>query len=86
MLSRQVAGEVCEHGVRINCLAPDSILTERTQRFMSEDQRRQLAASFPLGRLGTPEDVGLATLFLASENSSWLTGATLELAGGKIML
>ncbi len=86
MLSRQVASEVGEHGVRINCLAPDSILTERTQRFMSEYQRRQWAASFPLGQMGTPVDVGLATLFLASESSSWLTGVTLDVAGGKIML
>jgi 3-oxoacyl-[acyl-carrier protein] reductase len=86
MLSRQVAGEVGEHGVRVNCLAPDSILTERIRRYMSEDQQVQWAAAFPLGRMGTPEDVGLATLFLASDSSSWLTGVTLDLAGGKIML
>ncbi len=86
MLSRQVASEVGEHGVRINCLAPDSILTERTQRFMPEDQQQQWAAMFPLGRMGKPEDVALATLFLASESSSWLTGVTLDVAGGKIML
>jgi 3-oxoacyl-[acyl-carrier protein] reductase len=86
MLSRQVASEVGEHGVRVNCLAPDSILTERTQRFMTEDQQQQWAASFPLGRMGAPEDVALATLFLASESSSWLTGVTLDVAGGKVML
>ena len=86
MLSRQVAVEVGEHGVRVNCLAPDSILTERTRGFMSEEQRRQWAAMFPLGRMGEPEDVALATLFLASESSSWLTGVTLDVAGGKIML
>ena len=86
MLSRQVAGEVGKHGVRVNCLTPDSILTERTRRLMPEDQRRQWSASFPLGRMGTPEDVGMATLFLASESSSWLTGVTLDVAGGKVML
>ena len=86
MLSRQVAGEVGEYGVRINCLAPDSILTERIRRYMSEDQQQQWAASFPLGRMGTPEDVALASLFLASESSSWLTGVTLDVAGGKVML
>jgi 3-oxoacyl-[acyl-carrier protein] reductase len=86
MLSRQVAGEVGEHGVRVNCLAPDTILTERIRRFMPEDQQQQWAASFPLGRMGTPEDVALATLFLASESSSWLTGVTLDVTGGKIML
>src|SRR5919199_3589656 len=86
MLSRQVASEVGEHGVRINCLAPDTILTERIRRYMPEDQQKQWAAAFPLGRMGTPEDVGLATLFLASESSSWLTGVTLDVAGGKVML
>lgn len=86
MLSRQVANEVGNHGVRVNCLAPDTILTERTQRFMTEDQQQQWAAMFPLGRMGMPEDVALATLFLASESSSWLTGITLDVAGGKIML
>ncbi len=86
MLSRQVAGEVGEYGVRVNCLAPHTILTERVQRFTSEEQQRQMAAAIPLGRLGTPEDVGLATLFLASESSSWLSGVTLDVAGGKIML
>ena len=86
MLSRRVAGEVGEHGVRVNCLAPDTILTERIRRYMPPDQQEQWAAAFPLGRMGTPEDVGLVTLFLASESSSWLTGITLDVAGGKIML
>jgi 3-oxoacyl-[acyl-carrier protein] reductase len=86
MLSRKVANEVGEHGVRVNCLAPDSILTGRIRGLMSEDQQRQRAVAFPLGRMGTPEDVALATLFLASESSSWLTGITLDVAGGKITL
>jgi 3-oxoacyl-[acyl-carrier protein] reductase len=86
MLSRRVAEEVGPHGVRVNCLAPDSVLTERTRSYMTDDQVRQWADAFPLGRMGTPEDVALATLFLASESSSWLTGVTLDVAGGKIML
>jgi 3-oxoacyl-[acyl-carrier protein] reductase len=86
MLSRKVAEEVGPHGVRVNCLAPDSILTERTRSYMTEEQVRQWAEAFPLGRMGSPEDVALATLFLASESSSWLTGVTLDVAGGKIML
>jgi 3-oxoacyl-[acyl-carrier protein] reductase len=40
----------------------------------------------PLGRMGTPEDVALATLFLASDSSSWITGVTLDVAGGRIMV
>jgi 3-oxoacyl-[acyl-carrier protein] reductase len=83
MLTRQVANEVGEHGVRVNCLAPHTVLVERTRRFMPEEQQRRMAEEIPLGRLGTPEDVALTTLFLASENSSWITGITLDVAGGK---
>jgi 3-oxoacyl-[acyl-carrier protein] reductase len=85
MLSRQVANEVGKHGVRVNCLAPHTVLTERVQRFMPEEQR-QMAAAMPLGRLGTPEDVALATLFLASDSSSWITGVTLDVAGGRTIV
>ena len=84
MLTSQVANEVGEHGVRVNCLAPHTVLVERTRRFMPEEQQRRIAAEIPLRRLGTPEDVALATLFLASESSSWITGITLDVAGGKV--
>jgi NAD(P)-dependent dehydrogenase (short-subunit alcohol dehydrogenase family) len=56
------------------------------ERYMTEDQVRRWAEAFPLRRMGTPDDAALATLYLASENSSWLTGVTLDVAGGKIML
>jgi 3-oxoacyl-[acyl-carrier protein] reductase len=70
MFSRHVANEVGQHGVRVNCLAPSSVLTERVKRLMPEETQQQVAAMHPLGRMGTPEDVALATLFLASESSS----------------
>ena len=87
MFSRHLAREVGPHGIRVNCVAPSAILTENSplQR-LSEEQRRQVAASFPLGRVGMPEDVALATLFLASDSSSWLTGVTLDVAGGRIIV
>jgi 3-oxoacyl-[acyl-carrier protein] reductase len=84
MLTRQVANEAGNHGVGVNCLAPHTVLVERTRRFMSEEQQRRIAPEIPLRRLGTPEDVALATLFLASESSSWITGVTLDVAGGKV--
>jgi 3-oxoacyl-[acyl-carrier protein] reductase len=85
MLTRQLASEVGGHGVRVNCLAPHTILTERIRSVMPEDRYRQIAAEIPLGRLGTPEDVGLAALFLASDASSWITGITLDVSGGRTM-
>ncbi len=86
MFSRHIANEVGKYGIRVNCVAPSSILTERTRRQIPEAQQQQMKAMFPLGRLGIPEDVALATLFLASDSSSWLTGLTLDITGGRIMI
>jgi 3-oxoacyl-[acyl-carrier protein] reductase len=85
MLTRQVASEAARHGVRVNCLAPHTILTEQLQQQAPEEWRQQMAAAVPLGRLGTPEDVALAVLFLASDSAAWLTGVTLDVAGGYVM-
>jgi 3-oxoacyl-[acyl-carrier protein] reductase len=85
-LTQEVAKEVARHDVRVNCVSPSTILTERLQEVIPEDRRRQMTAMHPLGRLGTPEDVALAVLFLASECSSWITGVTLDVAGGQIMI
>jgi 3-oxoacyl-[acyl-carrier protein] reductase len=85
MLTRQVAAEAGPYGVRINCLAPHTILTEHVQRQLPEDRQQELAAAVPLRRLGTPRDVAQAALFLVSDSASWLTGITLDVAGGRIM-
>jgi 3-oxoacyl-[acyl-carrier protein] reductase len=86
MFSRNLANEVGKHGIRVNGIAPSAVLTERTARRIPETQQKELAAAHPLGRLGTPEDIALATLFLLSESSSWITGVTLDVAGGRVML
>jgi 3-oxoacyl-[acyl-carrier protein] reductase len=86
MFTRHVAKEVGPYGVRVNCVAPATVLSERVRRIMSDERRQQVAAMAPLGRMGEPIDVALATLFLASDSSSWLTGVTLDVAGGRIML
>jgi 3-oxoacyl-[acyl-carrier protein] reductase len=85
-LTREVAKEVAGQGVRVNCVAPGTILTERLQARIPADRREQLTAMYPLGRLGTPEDVACAVLFLASDCASWITGVTLDVAGGQIMV
>jgi 3-oxoacyl-[acyl-carrier protein] reductase len=84
--TRHLANEIAAHGVRVNCLAPSAIANDRMRKWTTEEQRQQLAASFPLQRIGQPYDVAQATLFLASDASSWITGITLDIAGGKIML
>ena len=84
--TRHLANELAPNGVRANCLAPSSIETERLRSWTTEEVRRHLAESFPLRRIGQPHDVAAATLFLASDASSWITGTTLDIAGGKIMI
>jgi 3-oxoacyl-[acyl-carrier protein] reductase len=85
MLTRQVASEAGPHGVRANCLAPHTILTEQIERVAPQEWRERMAAAVPLRRLGTPEDVAKAAVFLASDSAAWLTGVTLDVAGGYVM-
>jgi 3-oxoacyl-[acyl-carrier protein] reductase len=84
--TRHLAGEFSRKSIRANCVAPSAIENDRMRTWMTDEQRLHLGHSFPLGRLGQPDDVAAATLFLASDASSWITGATLDIAGGKIML
>lgn len=85
-LTRHVAAEVGPHGVRVNCVAPAAIRTERTARWIPPDVQEAMAAMYPLGRIGEIGDVAEASLFLASGRASWLTGVTLDVAGGRLML
>ena len=84
--TRHLAAEVGPQGVRVNCVAPSSVENERLMTWTTEEVRRELAASFPLRRIGRPADVAAAALFLASDASAWITGATLDIAGGKVMV
>jgi 3-oxoacyl-[acyl-carrier protein] reductase len=86
MLTKHLAAEVAPHGVRINCLAPSAIVNEKMRSAMSAEQLDGMARSFPLGRLGKPADIAAATLFLASDAASWITGVTLDVTGGRVMV
>ncbi len=84
--TRHLAREVAPDGIRVNCLAPSAVVNDKMRAWVPDAQRQALGASFPLGRLGQPEDVANAALFLASAASAWTTGVTLDIAGGKIMV
>jgi 3-oxoacyl-[acyl-carrier protein] reductase len=84
--TRHVAREVGPDGVRINCVAPATTTSERIERIMDDDAQARTAALSPLGRMGVPADTAQATLFLLSGAASWLTGVTLDIAGGRVML
>jgi 3-oxoacyl-[acyl-carrier protein] reductase len=86
LFSKQVAKEAGPSNVRVNCLAPSTVVTETMQAAIPDDRQRQMAQMYPLRRLGMPADVANASLFLASDASSWITGVTLDIAGGQVML
>jgi 3-oxoacyl-[acyl-carrier protein] reductase len=85
-LTRHLANEVGRQGIRVNCLSPSTIVNDKLRAWVSEEDRAAMGATYPLGRLGQPDDVAQAALFLASDASSWITGATLDIAGGKVMV
>jgi 3-oxoacyl-[acyl-carrier protein] reductase len=85
-LTRHLASELGPSGIRANCLAPSAVENERMRTAMTAEQLQELGHSFPLGRIGQPRDVAAAALFLASDTSSWITGVTLDVAGGKLMV
>jgi len=85
LLTQDVAAQVGPSGIRVNCIAPETILTERNLAAISATQQIQLAEVHPLRRLGSPDDVARAALFLASSESAWITGAILDVSGGAVM-
>ncbi|MEU7740875.1 glucose 1-dehydrogenase [Nonomuraea sp. NPDC049158] len=86
LFTQDLAAQVGPFGIRANCLAPETILTDTNQQWIPADVQRSLAESHPLRRLGTSEDVARAALFLASDDSSWITGVIVDIAGGAVLV
>jgi 3-oxoacyl-[acyl-carrier protein] reductase len=84
-LMRQAAAEAAPNNVRVNAVAPSAIITDRLAAAPAS-VRDAIGQGFPLRRMGTVADVVEATLFLLSGRSRWITGTTLDVAGGRVML
>ena len=83
MLTKVLALELAGYGIRVNAIGPGFIETPMTASMRADEERvRRLVAGTPLGRLGTPEDIANAALFLASDESSFFTGEILFPDGG----
>jgi len=81
-LTKNTAVEYADKGIRINAICPGNILTPLLQNSVSDDIRQQLADGHPMKRLGKPEEIAACALFLASDASSFMTGALLAADGG----
>jgi meso-butanediol dehydrogenase / (S,S)-butanediol dehydrogenase / diacetyl reductase len=83
-LTQGVAMRYGRHGIRANAIAPGTIRTPIWQERVDRDPRvfERLVKWYPLGRVGEPEDVGKAALFLASDDASWISGSVLRVDGG----
>jgi 3-oxoacyl-[acyl-carrier protein] reductase len=79
--SKSLAREVGSRNITVNCIAPGFIATDMTGA-LNEQQREALVGQIPLGRLGKPEDVAAAAVFLASAGADYMTGCTLHVNGG----
>jgi 3-oxoacyl-[acyl-carrier protein] reductase len=86
LLTKDVAAQAGPFGIRANCIAPETILTEANQELIPPETQEVLRDAHPLRRLGTPEDVARAAVFLASTDSAWITGIVIDVAGGAVLV
>jgi NAD(P)-dependent dehydrogenase (short-subunit alcohol dehydrogenase family) len=87
MLTKAIALDHAHEKIRVNCICPSIVETDLVKGVFNESEqgqalRKARIATIPLGRIGRPEDVAEMAVFLASEASSWLTGAAIALDGG----
>ena len=85
-LTHAMALELAPHGIRVNAIAPGPTLTGLTRASYTDPERRRATiAQLPLGRIGQPEDITGAILYLASDESRWVTGSTVTVDGGYLV-
>ena len=84
-LSKSLAQELATRGVTVNCIAPGFIATPMTD-VLNDKQKEGILAKIPAGRMGGPEDIAAAVLYLASDEAGYVTGQTLHINGGMAMI
>ena len=84
-MSRGFARHVAKEGITVNTIAPGGIETAMMRDGITDEALANFIASVPLGRLGKPEEVAGAVVFLASDHATYITGATLNVSGGQLM-
>jgi 3-oxoacyl-[acyl-carrier protein] reductase len=84
-MSKSIAAEVAARGITVNCVAPGMITTAMTDK-LTDEQRARMAAVIPAGRFGAPDDVAASVVYLASAEAAYVTGQTLHVNGGMVMI
>jgi len=84
-MMKSVAAEYAKRGVTANCIAPGIIASAMVDK-LNDKQRESIVARVPAGRLGTPDDVAAAVVYIASEEAAYVTGQTIHVNGGMAML
>ncbi len=84
-MTKSIAYEVASRGITANCVAPGFIATAMTDK-LTDDQKGKINAQIPAARMGTPEEIAAAVLYLAAPEAGYVTGATLHVNGGMAML
>ena len=84
-MSKALAAEVASRNVTVNCVAPGFIATPMTD-VLNDKQREMILGTIPAGRLGAPDDIGAAVVYLVSEEAGYVTGQTLHVNGGMAMI
>jgi NAD(P)-dependent dehydrogenase (short-subunit alcohol dehydrogenase family) len=85
-LTRDIAAQWGSKGIRVNAILPGVFITEATANYSENYQRKIIDARIPLGRIGDPSDVAATAVFLASDASSYVTGVSLPVDGGVLLL
>jgi NAD(P)-dependent dehydrogenase (short-subunit alcohol dehydrogenase family) len=86
MLTQYVAKDVAPFGITANTVAPGTTATDRVEKLLTEEKRRAFVQATPVGALAQPDDIVGIITFLASEESRYITGATIDVNGGRLML
>ncbi|MFN7022955.1 MAG: SDR family NAD(P)-dependent oxidoreductase [Pseudorhizobium sp.] len=86
IFTQDLAAQVGPFGMVSNCIAPETILSGRNKERIPADKQEAFRRQHPLQRLGRPEGIGEAALYLASSRSSWVTGIVLDVGGGAVMV
>lgn len=84
-MSKSIAQETASRGITVNCIAPGFIQSPMTEK-LNEEQKKRILNNIPCGKMGEPQDIANITVFLASAEAGYITGQTIHVNGGMLMV